>query len=52
MIEALWSAEFTSNVGNFGAGVAVLETDRILGGDSQYYYVGNYQIVNGILSPS
>lgn len=46
MIEALWSVEFVSNVQGFGAGVAVLETGRVLGGDSQYMYVGSYEIDN------
>lgn len=46
MLEALWSVEFLSNagnVGNFGAGVVVLETQRVFGGDSNYFYVGNYE---------
>ena len=34
MLEALWSVEFVSNVNDSGAGVVVLETGRILGGDS------------------
>lgn len=38
MLEALWSVEFVSNTDGEGAGVAVLETGRILGGDGQYYY--------------
>ncbi len=47
MLEALWSVEFVSSVQGFGAGVVVLETQRILGGDAQYYYVGNYELANG-----
>jgi hypothetical protein len=47
MIEALWSVDFTSNVGDWGAGVAVLETERVLGGDGQYFYVGSYRIREG-----
>jgi len=34
MIEALYGIEFVSNVDDSGYGVAVLETDRMLGGDS------------------
>lgn len=49
MIEALWSVEFGSNLGAIGAGVAVFETGRILGGDSAFMYVGNYKIENGIV---
>ena len=44
MLEALWSVEFVSNVNDFGAGVVVLETSRVLGGDSQYYYVGTFKL--------
>lgn len=47
MIEALWSVEFVSNSNITGAGVAVFETGRILGGDGNYFYIGSYQIVNG-----
>ena len=44
MIEALWSVEFVSDVGMYGAGVAVFETGRILGGDSMYTYVDSYKV--------
>src|SRR6185437_15828431 len=46
MLEALWSVEFSSNVpgaGNYGAGIVVLETGRIFGGDGQYFYLGDYK---------
>jgi rRNA processing protein Gar1 len=46
-IEALWSVEFSSNVGSIGAGVAVFETGRVLGGDSAFMYVGSYKTDNG-----
>jgi hypothetical protein len=49
MLEALWSVEFDSNVNDFGAGVAVFESGRILGGDSCYTYVGSYNVVNSSL---
>lgn len=42
MLEALWSVEFQSNQGYIGGGVAVLETGRVFGGDSNYFYVGSY----------
>jgi len=44
MLEALWSVEFVSNLGIFGAGVVVFETERVFGGDSQYYYLGTCQV--------
>ena len=49
--EALWAVYFGDisdpsrlDPGRANAGVAVLETQRIFGGDSQYYYVGNYAV--------
>jgi len=50
MLEALWSDEFLSNVEGFGAGVVVLESGRIFGGDSQYFYTGTYEVNSGTLS--
>ena len=44
MLEALWSVEFVANTQMYGAGIVVLETGRIFGGDSLYYYVGGYTI--------
>src|SRR5436309_114678 len=46
MLEALWSVEFVSNVQGTGAGVAVLETGRILGGDTSFIYIGSYKTKN------
>ncbi len=43
-IEAMWTAKFQSNKGAFGTGIVVLETGRVFGGDSQYYYVGDYSL--------
>jgi len=45
-VEALWSVEFISSNKIFGSGVAVLETEKVLGGDAQYTYVGDYKVVN------
>ena len=58
-LEALWSVRLRSLVpGATGysqyeaAGVVVLETDRLFGGDSSYYYTGTYSTRNGrLLSP-
>lgn len=44
-IEALWSVTFVSTSGqllNAGNGVVVLETGRVLGGDSAFTYIGSY----------
>lgn len=46
MIEALWTVEFISTKGNFGAGVVVFETNRVFGGDVSYYYLGSYKVKN------
>ena len=49
MIEGLWSISF-STVDQpqdlVGAGVVVFETLRVFGGDSAYFYTGNYSIAN------
>ena len=44
MIEALWSVDFSTNLGMHGFGIAVFETKRILGGDSGMIYVGSYEV--------
>jgi hypothetical protein len=49
-IEALWYVNFGSNQEAFGAGVAVFETGRIFGGDSSFYYKGNYEIKNSTIT--
>ena len=46
MIEALYGIEFVSNIDDGGYGVLVLETGRILGGDSSFVYVGDYEVKN------
>ncbi len=46
MLEALWSVVFVSSLGGSGAGVVVFKTNRIFGGDSQYYYTGRYDVDN------
>lgn len=42
MLEALWSVNFESSLGGLGTGIAVLETGRVLGGDTAFTYVGSY----------
>ena len=45
MIEALWAVYFVApNQGDSGAGVVVLENGTIRGGDSSYYYVGDFRV--------
>ncbi len=44
MIEGLWSIQFGSSIGGGGAGVVVLVNGKVLGGDSSYLYIGDYQI--------
>lgn len=44
MIEALWSVQFKSNLGIFGSGVVVFETERIFGGDAKFYYLGSFNV--------
>ena len=52
MIEGLWSISF-STVDQpqevVSGGVVVFETLRVFGGDSAYFYTGNYSSVNGNL---
>jgi hypothetical protein len=43
-LEGLWTVSFQSNFQTFGTGVGVFIRDRILGGDSFYYYDGNVKI--------
>ena len=52
-IEALWTVAFgTGETPNemVSAGVLVLETGRVLGGDSAYAYVGSFQVDRGDVS--
>jgi len=48
-LEALWTAEFGSNLGWVGAGVVIFETGRIFGGDGAYYYLGKAEVKNDLL---
>lgn len=55
MIDGLWSAQFyvpPSGTAIFGSGVVVFYDGSIKGGDSTYYYTGNYQIGNGQFTAS
>jgi hypothetical protein len=50
MLEALWSIEFVSNRGAYGAGVAVFKSGRVFGGDAQYYYLGTAQVEGNVVN--
>lgn len=51
MIEALWSVNFVvPTSGSYGAGVVVLENGTVRGGDSAYYYVGNFRVKDDTLT--
>ncbi len=41
-LEALWTIEFEVVTGWENGGVVVLETNRVFGGDSEYYYLGTF----------
>ena len=52
-IEGLWTVKFESNINvaadlfgerSKGGGVVIFETERVFGGDSQYFYVGKYWV--------
>jgi T3SS negative regulator,GrlR len=51
MIEALWAVYFVApNIGDYGAGVVVLENGTVRGGDSSYYYVGDFRVKDETLT--
>ncbi len=45
-LEQLWSIEFVSKLSSEGGGVIVLENGKVLGGDSNYFYIGSYDLKN------
>jgi hypothetical protein len=49
MIEAMYGVEFLSNEMAFAYGVVVLQKDRVLGGDTSFIYVGDYEVHNKVL---
>ena len=48
-IDGLWTVEFGSSAGSFGGGVALFRDGTVLGGDSLYYYIGDYSLQAGTL---
>ncbi len=49
-MEGLWTAEFGSSIGIFGGGAVVFRDGRIMGGDSTYYYTGEYSLRGNTLN--
>jgi hypothetical protein len=48
MLDGLWSLRIGFKETRMeGRGVITFEKQRVLGGDSDYYYVGSYEIKNG-----
>lgn len=43
-VEALWSVKFVTDRGHRGAGVVVFETGRLFGGDSRFYFIGDFTV--------
>jgi hypothetical protein len=51
-IEAMYGVEYTSSMNINGSGVLVLETGRVLGGDSSFIFDGDYEIENHVVKAS
>jgi len=47
MLEALWSVEFESNLGDGETGIIVFKDGKVFGGDSGYIYIGKYDVTLG-----
>lgn len=50
MLNGLWTVKFTSTLNIVGQGVLVFFNDRLLGGDSGYYYSGKFKVANNSIS--
>ena len=51
-IEGMWlmrSTEVRSDDVARSPGIIILETERLFGGDSVYYWIGSYKVENGIV---
>jgi T3SS negative regulator,GrlR len=52
-LNALWAVNFfipPSGTAVFGSGVVVLNNGTLRGGDSTYYYTGNYEVNQGVFT--
>jgi hypothetical protein len=47
--KSLWTVELLTDPPTPGAGVVIFEPDKVYGGDSDYYYVGKYDVKDGIM---
>ncbi len=50
MLNGLWTVEFSSALNIVGKGVLVLSDGRLFGGDSGYYYSGNFKVDGNTVS--
>lgn len=50
MIDGLWTVEFEGVPNFLGGGVVFLFKNHLYGGDSQYFYVGLYDVKDGNVS--
>ena len=50
MLEGLWTVEFRSSIGNTGYGTVTFDGKKARGGTAGYYYVGDYQIEEGVMN--
>lgn len=48
-MNGLWTVIFQSNFQTVGTGVAVIINERILGGDSHYYYDGRATVTGNVI---
>jgi len=46
-LEAQWAITFTTPTGSYGCGIIVIESNRIMGGDSNFAYIGTYKLLAG-----
>ena len=50
-VEGLYSVEFGGTSGPLtNGGIVVLESGRILGGDSGFYYIGSYEVRDDVVA--
>lgn len=52
MLEGLWTVEFRSSIGNTGWGTVVFDGRKAMGGTAGYYYFGDYQVEQNVLTAS
>jgi T3SS negative regulator,GrlR len=50
MVDGFWTVEFDGVPGFLGGAIAVLTKNHVVGGDSQYFYIGLYDVKDALLS--